>query len=123
MESQTSGAGQPQEQGQPVPDDFHQRIATKIVVTLERERDPDAALIQIGTLIIRNLGGQGRHKYFIDAEGATGITGAGETGATGQTGLTGASGKTGATGASGKTGKTGASGKSGKTAHISVTLK
>ncbi len=67
MESQTPGAGQPQEQGQPVPDDFHQRMATKIVVTLEKERDPDAALIQIGTLIIRNLGAQGRHKYFIDA--------------------------------------------------------
>ncbi len=67
MESQATGAEKSQEQARPVPEDFHQRIATKIVVTLERERDPDAALIQIGTLILRNLGIEGRQKYFIDA--------------------------------------------------------
>lgn len=67
MESQTRNADQSQRAARDVPDDFHQRIATKIVVTLERERDPDAALEIIGELIIRNLGSDNRQRYLIDA--------------------------------------------------------
>ncbi|MCZ6559213.1 MAG: hypothetical protein O7A69_15785 [SAR324 cluster bacterium] len=68
MESQTTGAQQQEaDSARQLPDDFPQRIATKIVVTLERERDPEAALQQIGTLILRNLGVDNRQKYFVDA--------------------------------------------------------
>ena len=66
METQSSGPARKQAQSRQLPDDFAQRMATKIVVTLERERDPDAALQQIGDLILRNLGIEGRHKYFVD---------------------------------------------------------
>ena len=48
MESRLHGMEPPKAPERAVPDDFHQRIATKIVATLERERDPDAALQQIG---------------------------------------------------------------------------
>ena len=67
MESQTRDQAPSGDSARGVPDDFHQRIATKIVVTLERERDPDAALHQIAAFILRNLGTEGRHKYFVDA--------------------------------------------------------
>lgn len=67
MESQTQGGPKDKGSEREVPDDFYQRIATKIVVTLERERDPEAALQMIGNLILRNLEAEGRHIHFVRA--------------------------------------------------------
>ena len=65
MESQTQSAAKGP--AREVPEDFYQRIATKIVVTLERERDPDAALQLISNLILRNLAEEGRYIHFVRA--------------------------------------------------------
>ncbi len=50
----------------PVPGDFANRMATKIAVTIERERDPEVALQKIGDLIMRNLSPTDRIPFFID---------------------------------------------------------
>ena len=50
---------QAQASGPQLPDDFHKRIATKIVVTAERERDTEVALQNIASLVIRNLRQEG----------------------------------------------------------------
>ena len=49
-----------------LPSDFHQRIATKVVFTSERERDPEVALEKVGTLLMRNLSRPTRMRSFID---------------------------------------------------------
>ena len=49
-----------------LPPDFASRIATKIVFTSERERDPDEALEKISTMLLRNVGRRSRIHYFID---------------------------------------------------------
>ncbi len=51
----------------PLPNDFSNRIATKIVVTNERERDPEKAIQKVADLIWRNLGQVGRERNFIAA--------------------------------------------------------
>ena len=61
-ETQQGGTGGPEE----LPPDFASRIATKIVFTSERERDPEEALEKISTMLIRNLGRGGRTRQFID---------------------------------------------------------
>ena len=53
-------------EGRSVPDDFANRMATKISVTNERERDPEAATQKIGLLILRNLSAEDRLPYFVD---------------------------------------------------------
>lgn len=68
METGPTGAARQQAApGKQLPDDFPQRIATKIVVTTERERDPDLALQKIATLVLRNLGTGNRYPFFIEA--------------------------------------------------------
>jgi hypothetical protein len=68
METGPTGAARAQAASNSgLPDDFPQRIATKIVVTTERERDPDVALQKIAVLVMRNLAVQERHPYFIEA--------------------------------------------------------
>ena len=54
------------EGGRALPEDFANRMATKIAVTNERERDPEAATQKIGLLILRNLGSEDRLPYFLD---------------------------------------------------------
>ena len=49
-----------------LPPDFASRIATKIVFTSERERDPEEALEKISSMLLRNLGKGGRTRQFID---------------------------------------------------------
>ena len=49
-----------------VPDDFPRRVATKIVTTTERERDPDVALHKVADLLHRNLAADDRVQYFPD---------------------------------------------------------
>ena len=53
-------------EGRALPDDFASRMATKIAVTNERERDPEAATQKIGFLILRNLSAEDRLPYFLD---------------------------------------------------------
>ena len=69
MESEPFGAqeAQPQAPSKPVPEDFAQRMATKIVVTLERERDPDEGLHKVAQMLMRNLGAHDRIQYFVEA--------------------------------------------------------
>lgn len=49
-----------------LPDDFPHRIATKIVGTLERERDSEVAMQNVATLILRHLRAPDRLRLFID---------------------------------------------------------
>jgi len=67
MEQQTAprtgAAGKPAAE---LPPDFARRISQKVVFTLERERDPDEALDKISRMLIRNLPGLERSRYFID---------------------------------------------------------
>ena len=49
-----------------LPADFAQRIATKVIFTNERERDPEAALQKVGDLLLRNLSRATRIHHFID---------------------------------------------------------
>lgn len=49
-----------------LPPDFASRIATKIVFTSERERDPEEALEKISSMLIRNVGRGNRTRQFID---------------------------------------------------------
>ena len=49
-----------------LPPDFASRIATKIVFTSERERDPEEALEKISAMLLRNLGKGDRTRQFID---------------------------------------------------------
>jgi hypothetical protein len=49
-----------------LPPDFPQRIATKVMFTNERERDPEAALRKVGEILLRNLGRPTRLRLFID---------------------------------------------------------
>jgi hypothetical protein len=49
-----------------LPPDFAQRIATKVIFTNERERDPEAALEKIGDTLLRNLSRPTRVRHFID---------------------------------------------------------
>ena len=53
--------------GRGLPADFASRIATKIIVTQERERDPEAAALKVSSLITRNLNVEGRHSQFLEA--------------------------------------------------------
>ena len=50
-----------------LPNDFANRIATKIVVTNERERDPEKAIQKVADLILRNLGQIHRERHFVAA--------------------------------------------------------
>lgn len=49
-----------------LPADFANRIATKIIFTNERERDPDVALEKVADTLYRNLAGPTRIRYFVD---------------------------------------------------------
>ena len=49
-----------------LPDDFAKRLATKIIVTNERERDSDKAMEGVSRLIMRNLSQSGRERLFMD---------------------------------------------------------
>ncbi|MDH4248530.1 MAG: hypothetical protein OEW39_12030 [Deltaproteobacteria bacterium] len=55
-----------QQEFENLPSDFSSRIASKIIFTSERERDPDVALEKIGNMLLRNLGAPNRIKYFMD---------------------------------------------------------
>ena len=49
----TASGGPPP--GKELPPDFPKRLATKIILTNERERDPDAAIEKVARLVYRNL--------------------------------------------------------------------
>src|SRR3990170_4683587 len=49
-----------------LPEDFAKRLATKIIVTNERERDPEKAIEDVSRLIIRNVGQPDRERLFVD---------------------------------------------------------
>ncbi len=49
-----------------LPPDFARRLAQKVVFTVERERDQDAALEKVADMFLRNLGKPGRARQFID---------------------------------------------------------
>jgi hypothetical protein len=49
-----------------LPSDFANRIATKVIFTNERERDPEAALEKIADMLFRNLSRATRIHYFTD---------------------------------------------------------
>ncbi|HEX9842188.1 MAG TPA: hypothetical protein VGC20_05535, partial [bacterium] len=49
-----------------LPEDFAKRLATKIVVTNERERDPEKAVEDVSRLVMRNLSQPGRERLFVD---------------------------------------------------------
>ncbi|MBI3992615.1 MAG: hypothetical protein HY342_05035 [Candidatus Lambdaproteobacteria bacterium] len=49
-----------------LPEDFAKRLATKIVVTNERERDPEKAVQDVARLIMRNVSQPGRERLFAD---------------------------------------------------------
>ncbi len=66
METDPISPQEPAPQGRAVPDDFASRMATKIAVTNERERDPEEATQKIGLLILRNLSAEDRLPYFVD---------------------------------------------------------
>lgn len=51
----------------PLPDDFHQRIATKLVLIVERERDSEIVLQKLASTILRNLHQEGRIPLFYRA--------------------------------------------------------
>ena len=66
MEHQTRPGATAAHFDRELPPDFHQRIATKVIFTNERERDPEAALEKIGELLLRNLSRPTRVRYFMD---------------------------------------------------------
>jgi len=66
MEHQTRPGATAAHFDRELPPDFHQRIATKVIFTNERERDPEAALEKIGDLLLRNLSRPTRIHHFID---------------------------------------------------------
>lgn len=67
MEDQTLNSGEtPSVETQDLPADFANRIATRIIFTNERERDPEAALEKIADMLLRNLGRKNRVHYFAD---------------------------------------------------------
>ena len=66
MEQQTRQTHTAAHLDRELPPDFAQRIATKVVFTNERERDPEAALEKIGEMLLRNLSRPTRVRYFID---------------------------------------------------------
>jgi hypothetical protein len=66
MEQQTRPGGTASHIDRELPADFAQRIATKVIFTNERERDPEAALNKIGDLLLRNLSRPTRLRYFTD---------------------------------------------------------
>ena len=66
MEHQTRPSSPTHNIDRELPADFAQRIATKVVFTNERERDPEAALEKIGEMLFRNLSRPTRVRYFID---------------------------------------------------------
>jgi len=49
-----------------LPPDFARRIAQKVVFTIERERDQDAAMDKVAEMFLRNLGTPERARQFID---------------------------------------------------------
>lgn len=66
MEHQTRPGSTVQHIDRELPADFAYRIATKVIFTNERERDPEAALEKIGELLLRNLSRPTRVHYFMD---------------------------------------------------------
>ncbi|MDH4225754.1 MAG: hypothetical protein OEW12_08925 [Deltaproteobacteria bacterium] len=52
--------------GRDLPEDFANRLATKIIVTNERERNPEEATFKVASLILRTLGVNNRQSYFIE---------------------------------------------------------
>ncbi len=68
MENTAPGAGGAQEApSRAVPEDFPHRIATKIVVTTERERDPEVGLQKVAATILRHLSPADRLPHFFEA--------------------------------------------------------
>ncbi len=66
MEHQTRPSSTAAHLERELPADFAQRIATKVVFTNERERDPEAALQKVGDLLLRNLSRPTRVGHFMD---------------------------------------------------------
>jgi hypothetical protein len=66
MEHQTRPSVSAQSFDRELPPDFAQRIATKVIFTNERERDPGAALDKIADMLLRNLSRATRVHYFTD---------------------------------------------------------
>lgn len=66
MEHQTRQSGPAAHIDRELPPDFAQRIATKVIFTNERERDPEAALSKVATMLLRNLGRPTRVRLFLD---------------------------------------------------------
>ena len=66
MEHQTRPSSAASHLERELPADFPQRIATKVVFTNERERDPEAALRKVGDLLLRNLSRSTRVRLFMD---------------------------------------------------------
>lgn len=63
--SQRAGTSQ-QGSVREVPADFANRIATKIILTSDRERDSDLALEKVASVILRNLAAADRLRYLIE---------------------------------------------------------
>src|SRR3970282_759065 len=66
MEHQTRPSSTASHLERELPAGFPQRIATKVVFTNERERDPEAALRKVGDLLLRNLSRSTRVRLFMD---------------------------------------------------------
>jgi len=52
--------------GRELPPDFAHRVATKIILTSERERDPDLAAQKVSRVILRNVSGPERLPYWVE---------------------------------------------------------
>ena len=59
-----STAGAPESPSRQMPQDFAKRVATKIILTNERERDPETAVETVADLVYRNLGTPDRYPYL-----------------------------------------------------------
>jgi len=62
---QAKGAANPTD-GEQLPPDFANRVATKVVFTNERERDPEEAMEKTAEMLMRTLGKRSRVRYFAD---------------------------------------------------------
>ncbi len=66
MEQQTPPSATAAQIERDLPPDFAARIATKVVFTNERERDPEAAMEKTAELLLRNLSRPTRVHYVVD---------------------------------------------------------
>lgn len=54
------------EEERPLPPDFAHRLATKVVVTHERERNPETATLKLAEVLVRNLNQPARATQFME---------------------------------------------------------